>query len=144
MAGICFFFESYDTDVWSGHNLDAWIYACKAAGDIDRIIVINKTKQKVPRPDLSLGYDEVKSIEEAIEIMDGHITQIVCPWDFEKTEELWSYDHNTDWYIFGPATGWVRKDVGDAKVTVPQAGIGACHSVHIATVILMNRFGVLN
>ena len=47
MAGVVFFFEQNDVDVWSGRpvDLDAWALACLAAGDIDRVVVVNRTNE---------------------------------------------------------------------------------------------------
>jgi len=144
MTGICFYFEESDVDVWSGKDLDAWHYACKAAGDIDKMIVINKTSQNIQSPDLALEFYVVKTLEEAMEIMCGIIVQVVCPWDSAEAISLWDYAHSAEWYVFGPASGWRQQKISDIQITVPQAGLGACHSVHIATVVLMNRFGAFN
>jgi len=131
MAGICFFFEDSDVDVWSGKDLDAWNYAIKAAGDVDNMIVVNKTDQYLQSPDVNLGFQVVNELPEL-----ENATFIKCPWDSGENISLWDFDHNTDWYVFGPASGWGGVD----GVCIPQNGIGACHSVHIATTVMFHRY----
>jgi hypothetical protein len=141
MAGICFYFESYDLDVWSGReiDLDAWNYACKACGDIDKIIVVDKTYSNIKTPDSSLDFKIVHTLPE----LEGKIIQICCPWnDMENSVSLWDFDHNVDWYVFGPASGWKNKIKNG--LYIPQKGIAALHSVHIASTILLHRYEVLN
>jgi len=140
MAGICFFYEDSDVDVWSGHNLDAWNYAIKASGGINKIIVVNKTDQVLNTPDGNLDFQvvsELPILEDAI--------YLVCPWEAnESSISLWDYDHSADWYIFGPARGWVSEPREKAQtIHIPQSGIGALHSVHIASVVMMHRYKVL-
>ena len=144
MAGICFFYEHEDVDVWSGKKLDAWHYACKAAGDIDSIIVINLSDREPECPSKEYNFHVVQSIAEAEELMEGHVTQVVCPWNFFDVFEVWDYDHDTDWYIFGPASGWCGVEVGQTKITIQCANEGAAlHSVHAATVVLTSRYRAL-
>lgn len=128
MAGICFYFEESDVDVWSGKNLDAWNYAAKAAGDIDKMIVINRTSQEIKTPDADLDFKVVSELPEL-----ENSVKICCPW--KGGISLWEYDHSADWYIFGPSEGW---DSGD--VHIPTAGRGALHSVHAATVVMCHRY----
>lgn len=136
MVGICFYFEDSDTDVWSGKNLDAWNYAAKCAGDIDTFLVINQTDQTLTTPDANLTF----RVEPTLPELSGRVTYLVCPWDNTPTKmPLWNFDHATDWYVFGPAKGWSSIESG---VYIPQSGRGACHSVHIATVVMMHRYGV--
>ena len=61
MAGIVFFYEDYDVDVFSGthESLLPWNYACKIAGDIDAVRVINKTGQTIQSFDMSLDFQVV-------------------------------------------------------------------------------------
>jgi hypothetical protein len=146
MAGICFFFEPYDIDVWSGRriDLDAWNYACNAAGDIDHVVVINRTRQKIRSPNADIKFDLVESSKTNIALDDvpdfkGNVAYICCPWDRAKNKtSLWDFDHNVDWYVFGPANGW-REELENG-VYIPQNGIGAMHSTHIATTILLHRY----
>jgi hypothetical protein len=142
MVGICFYYEDVDVDVWSGKKLDAWNYACQAAGDVDKAIVINKTEQRVDSFDKSIDFIVCSDLEEAN--LTGHITQMVCPWDFSSpTKPLWDFDHQTDWYILGPANGWGGINIGE-MVHVPQAGRGSMHSVHIFTTVMLHRYSVTN
>jgi hypothetical protein len=143
MAGICFFFENNDVDVWSGRNsdLDAWNYACKVAGDIDKAIIINQSSMDLKTFDENMDVKIVSSLKEAN--IEGHITQLVCPWNTAETTSLWDYDHNTDWYIFGPAEGW-EQDFFGTQVCVPQHSKGGLHSVHVATTVMLHRYSVKN
>lgn len=140
MVGICFFFEENDIDVYSGRpiDLDAWNYAAKAAGDVDSVHIINRTDA-----DFSPFNSECKTTvaeEFSPKDLSGHLTYLVPPWQ-DATQPLWVFDHFTDWYVFGPAGGWPG---GQQGVCVPQAGCGALHSVHIASVVLMHRYGVVS
>jgi hypothetical protein len=136
MAGLCFYFEDADVDVWSGKNLDAWNYAAKAAGDIDRMIVINRTDQLISPPDADLTQFEVlselPSLERAVYLVGPSQAGL-------DAASLWSFDHDVDWYVFGPASGW---EPGHPRLHVPQAGIGALHAVHIASVVMLHRYHV--
>lgn len=142
MAGIVFFFEENDIDIFSGRRLDlaAWNYAIKAAGDVDKVIIINKTAQKISSFDSSLKLFEVVS---DMPVLDGIITHVVCPWDdCDNKIGLWNFDHNTDWYVFGPGAGWRKYGGLKNGITVPMAGRGALHAVHIASTVMLHRFGV--
>jgi hypothetical protein len=137
MAGLVFYYQDSDIDVWSGHNLDAWNYAASAAGSIDKMIVINQTDQVVNTPNASL---EFRLVEE-MPVLEGHKTLVVCPWEIAPKVSLANFDHDTDWYVFGPAQGWGNPlPSADAYLTIPQAGQGACHSVHVATAIMYDRY----
>lgn len=141
MPGIVLYFEENDTDVYSGRaiDLDAWNYAIKTVGDIDTMIVVNKTDQKLLTPDAMLDFRVVSELPP----LEGRLVHVVCPWDncAEKIP-LWDFDHAVDWYLFGPGTGWTDKIPNAKGVYVPQDGIAACHSVHIATAVMLHRYGV--
>lgn len=147
MAGICFFFESYDIDVWSGRriDLDAWNYACKAAGDIDRIVVVNRTASKISTPDRRINFECIQPSMTGDPIQDlpkfeGKVAYVCCPWDTaNEMVSLWEFDHDVDWYVFGPASGW-RGKIEGLGLYIPQAGQAATHSVHVASTILMHRY----
>lgn len=139
MAGLCFFFEAEDVDVWSGKNLDAWNYAAKAAGDIDRMLVINRTDQTLLSPDADLASFEVVAELPALE----RAVYLIGPReDNSEAINLWKFNHDIDWYVFGPAMGWTKPMV--PGVYVPQNGVGALHSVHIASVVMLHRYFVRN
>ena len=144
MAGICFFYEDYEVDVWSGHNFDAWNYACKLAGDIDKAIVINKTSQTLTSFDKAMDVQFVADIDEANATMTGEVIYLACPWEVEvHPVSLASYPHTADWYVFGPAAGWGNHEYGNCFY-LPQAGTGAVHSVHAATTVMFHRYWVLH
>jgi len=134
MAGICFFFESSDVDVWSGKNLDAWNYAMKCAGDIDKMIVINRTPQHVQSPDTDVQCTVVNELP----ILSNAVYFVGPNEQTETTISLWQFDHNVEWYCFGPAGGW--KMINCRTVTIPQAGRGALHAVHVASVVMFHRY----
>lgn len=136
MAGLCFYFEPEDIDVWSGKNLDAWNYAAKVAGDIDKMIVVNKTSQDIPSPDKSIDFKVVSDLPDL-----DRACYLTPPW--HDGISMWEFDHDADWYVFGPASGW-RSRPGDNMVVIPQAGQGAVHSVHAATAVMFHRYYVRN
>lgn len=135
MAGIAFYFEDYDRDVYSGRRIDfdAWRYAALAAGDIDRMLVVNRTEEALPNPGGNIKLTEVDELPE----LDNAV-YMATPWDTES-EALWHFDHDVDWYVFGPAAGWAGQVPGRA-VHIPQNGLAAFHSIHIASVVMMDRY----
>lgn len=143
MAGICFYFENNDIDVWSGHSiyLDAWNYSSKLTPDIDKIVIINKTSQNLQPFDISIE----TTITNEYPNLEGHLTQIVCPWENtpESKINLWDFNHQTDWYLFGPAAGWGNNYFANSYLTIPQHGQAACHSIHIANLITFHRYKTL-
>ena len=136
MVGIVFYFEDSDIDVWSGKNLDAWNYACKVAGDVTDMIVINKTDQTIKTPDATMNFQVVDELPD----LTGNLCYVACPWDQIPTlKPITEYNHQTvDWYIFGPADGWGTSI--EEGCFLPQSGRGACHSVHIATAVMFYRY----
>lgn len=143
MVGVAFHFEPNDVDVWSGRriDLDAWNYAIKAAGDVDRAVVVNTTSQALSSFDADMDI----SIVPELPVLENAV-HVCCPWEADRCRSataLWDFDHaGLDWYVFGPAQGW-RRDL-DRGLYVPQAGVGALHAVHIASVVLLHRFHILN
>lgn len=139
MAGIVFYFEDNERDVWSGRrvDLDAWNYATKVAGDIERAIIINKSREPVQPFDRNIDTQIVDVRPE----LQGRVVELVCPWRSKPdTLRLWDFDHAVDWYVFGPAAG---HDATGLSVCVPQAGIGAMHAVHVASVVMAHRYSVI-
>ena len=139
MVGICFYFEDHDIDVWSGRriDLDAWNYAIKAAGDIDEVCIINTTNMRIEGPDTTLKTTIVKTLPQ----LPGKVANICCPWDTAKTKvSLWDFDHNIDWYVFGPALGWQQSTI-NVGVYIPVATQRiALHAIHIASTVLLHRY----
>lgn len=132
MAGLCFFVEDPDVDVYS--DIYAWNNAVKMGG-IDKVVMVDRTGSAQPF-DHSLPTQIVTKLPE----LEGIVTFIVTPWDSEDSISLWDFDHKTDWYVIGPAHGWNRERTG---VHIPMNSRGALHSVHAATVVMAHRFGVL-
>ena len=142
MTGICFFYEETDTDVWSGHDFDAWNYACKVAGDIDSAIIINKTDQVFTPFDVTMDIQTVPNLAAAQALMTGKLMYLVVPWEAGNHASLAGHDHDVEWYVFGPASGWAG--LVASGVYIPQAGTGAVHSVHAATHVMFDRYRVLH
>lgn len=143
MAGICFYFEDNDIDVWSGRSidLDAWNYSIKLCSDIDKVIIINKTSQSLSSFDSDLDI----LITDTEPELEGHTTQLVCPWEITPQPKipLWDFNHQTDWYLFGPALGWGGNYNSDLYITIPQDGMSSCHAVHVSTTLLSHRYKTL-
>ena len=141
MAGVVFYFEENDVDVYSGRriDLDAWNYAIKLAGDVDTMIVINRTNQELTTPDAHLNFQVVSQMPE----LTGEIAHLICPWDLSTHKTaLWDFNHQVDWYVFGPGTGWTDK-APESGIYMPQHGLAACHSVHVATAVMAHRYKVV-
>ena len=140
MVGVLFFFERNDIDIFSGRRIDlsAWNYALKSAGDIDRVIIINRTEKQIPvfNSDLNIR------IETKIPELSGIKTFVICPHDnAENKTDLWNFNHDTDWYLFGPADGWKSEDINiDNGVYIPTALSDGLHALHIATAVMLHRF----
>ena len=121
------------------------------AGGIDEMIVINRTDSAPANPaeiigqGLDNGFTVVRSLEEAQAVIGGgRVTQVVCPWDFgRQATDLWDYQHETDWYVFGPASGWGGRDIGSDKITIPVPDNTPMFSVQAATVIFSHRYATL-
>lgn len=142
MAGLVFFFEDNDRDVWSGRriDLDAWNYAAKLSGDIDRIIVVNRTDEALTTFDASLDIQ----FTTAIPVLDGVTCQVVCPWNRVTSQSLWGFDHLVDWYLFGPAEGWVDDFFADKFIHIPQYDENATHSVLMVSTVMFHRHWTLH
>ena len=141
MAGIIFFFEETSRDVFSGRpqDLDAWNYAIKIAGDIDNMVIINRTNQRIRRVDSDLKNFHVLDTLPDFDLW-GRVVHVVCPWDATGNKTtLWGFDHAVDWYVFGPASGWGSLQ-SECAVFIPQAGKGALHALHVAPIIMAHRF----
>lgn len=140
-AGICFFFEKNDIDVYSGRNidLDAWNYACKIA-NISKAMIINRTDIDIKPFDANMEITIQTGLDP--KSLKGHTTQLVTPWETADTTDLWDFDHKTDWYVFGPASGWDQY-FGDTLLSIPQHGKGALHAVHVATTVMFHRYYTL-
>jgi len=143
MAGVVFFFEEHEMDVYSGRRIDlaAWNYALKAAGDIKNVILVNRTKQVVKTFDAEINFKAVDRFPS----LDGEVIYVICPWNkYEGVRhDLWTFDHHVDWYVFGPAHGW-GGIMPKNSVTIPQSNDQcAIHAPHIATVVMMHRYSVI-
>jgi len=81
------------------------------------------------------------SVVSELPNLEGNCCYLCCPWDSTPTKlPITEFDHqNMDWYIFGPASGWQGGDL-EIGCYLPQAGLGSCHSVHIATAVMFYRY----
>lgn len=147
MAGICFYFEDYDLDVYSGRNidLDSWNYAIQAGGsDMKDMLVLNQTDQKIRTPNKQINFKTCLHSERTPHPkLEGRVAYFVVPTDTRVQNTLWEFDHEVDWYCFGPG----QRDnfspkKGDVFVTVPMPV--QLHAVHIASVVMAHRFHVRN
>ena len=139
MAGICFFFENKNVDIFSGcrHSLDAWNYALLAGGGITDVAIINHTDLHLTfnRQFNFTIYPHVSAFNSAV--YDQTVTYIGAENEFTNVTSIWDFDHNTDWYMFGPAHGHTKHESG---VSIPG---GVFHSVHAASVVMAHRYKVL-
>lgn len=140
MAGIVFYFENNDRDVWSGRriDLDAWNYNCKI-GNIDKAIIVNLTSQELITFDGNMDVTFVNELPSLI----GHVTQLVTPIETTGTTPLWDFNHETDWYILGPSSGWGGNYFADTLLTIPQQSPVYHHSVFVATTLMFHRHKTL-
>jgi len=144
-AGVCFYFEDHDVDVYSGRriDLDAWNYAAQAGGpDVRNLLVLNRTDKKLTTPNAHMRL-EVLDGNKPFPNLDGSAAYFIPPSDDRWQTTLWDFDHNVDWYCFGPAMEFEfepRKN--DIIVTIPMDV--QLHAVHAASVVMAHRYAVLN
>jgi hypothetical protein len=154
MAGVVFWFETNDKDVWSGRpiDLDAWRYAIKAGG-IDKARCINELGWPLTF-DIDFDFEilgnyssdfltwlaQPERINENIVLFD---TEWTCP---EGSIPLSELNHQeVDWYVFGASSG-IPTDlpIECQHVYLPQNGTASLHSVHIASAVMLRRWESVN
>ena len=143
MVGLCFYFEDNDVDVYSGRSidLDAWNYASKAAGDVNKWAIINRTDQAI-LGNGTYSLSLYSTYSQFLAHTEGLLTYIIPQWSAtDDSMSLWDWRHSTDWYVFGPADGWDELKTG---IYIPQSGRVALHSVHAASCVLFHRYKVRN
>lgn len=148
MVGVCFFFESNDVDVYSGRriDLDAWHYACLAAADVERVLIVNRTEEKLTWPDERV----ICQVLPAPTKLGGKVARLMPQWRTgDAAVSLWGFDHDVDWYLFGGAHGFQEpRGFGNPdrhqEVFIPQQGRAPLHSVHVASAVLLHRYGVMS
>jgi hypothetical protein len=151
MAGIVFWFENFDKDVFSSRHpvdLDAWRYAAKA-GDIHNMHCIN-TSSTFSDSQLQLGGTGTNTFSETFEDWYAtHSTENIVILETQWTAPpgsiaLKDLDHsNVDWYVFGSSSG-APIGLPHQYVYLPQNGVAALHSAHIASAVMLRRFEALN
>lgn len=142
MVGVCFHYEEYDSDVFSGRPviLDAWNYAISAAGDVTEVCIINKTAQTLKFNE-KFDLKVFGTCQEFLEYSKSRkVTNVVAPGEVDQPTSLWEFDHVTDFYLFGSTAD----RLSGGGIIIPTAGVAAFHPVHAATVVLSHRFGVHN
>lgn len=147
MSGVVFFFENNDRDVFSGRtvDLDAWRYAIKAGG-IDKAVCVNLSGADLFF-DAAFDFTEINSVVDYKSWLNDRINENIVFLETEwsipdnKTKlSLRELDHSSiDWYVFGSAAGH-SFTLDKSFVYLPQDGIGALHSVHIASAVLLRRW----
>lgn len=142
MAGIVFYYENNANDVYSGRDVDlsAWNYLCKSA-NLKKVIIVNKTSQNLVPFDADMDIQIVTEYPN----LEGVIAQMVCPWENTPIPKIsiWDFDHNVDWYCFGPSGGW-REYFSDKYVNIPQFGTAASHALHVASTVMFHRHKIIN
>jgi len=147
MAKVCIYYQPYDIDTFSGNpeRLYAWSYAFQSVGDITDLKIIDSVGISYPTGISSSIKTEV--IKDFPDFGNETVTQLVCPWNQPPKESisLWNFDHDTDWYFFGPASGWKEEEyIGDNYVHIPTHGNTEFHSLHVGTVVMTHRYKTLN
>ena len=117
MAGILFWYQEYDTDVFSGRpiDLDAWRYAIKAGG-IDTVKCINETEDEICIGDADMDFEIVgNNFNDFENWLNNHSnvalfdTEWTCP---EGAIPLSDLNHSEiEWYVFGSADHGVPKNI---------------------------------
>lgn len=141
MPGLVFHFENPDVDVYSGRDidLDAWGYAAKIPGDITDMKVVNLSTHVFGPLDQSFTWEIVTDINQLT--LTGTKTYMIMPGEHAQETNLFSFDHMTDWYIFGPAAGWGGVHPG---VCVPQHNPAiALHAVHACSNVMFHRYQII-
>lgn len=136
MVGAAFFFEANDVDVYSGRqiDLDAWYLATRLTDDVRSILVVNRTDVALSTPNVDYDFQVVQELP----VLPGALYL-----DPVRGPPLSTIDHSAvEWYVFGPASGWDAEDRNYAHV--PQAGTGHCHSQHVMTHIMYERYAWLS
>lgn len=144
MTGVLLHFEPYSMDVFSGKDisLDAWNYAFKAAGSIDQVVIVDIDGEAKPFGDFPTTI--ISDISQFSPVDPTKCYVIDVPWTNCPCTPLWNFDHqNVDWYMFGPANGWQDAFPSYPRLTIPQSGTGALHSMHIASIVMAHRYGML-
>lgn len=146
MAGVCLFFEGGTVDVFSGSpkDLNAWNYAVCASSNLNKVHVINRTEMELGFP-FGSGAKTHSEGETLPFLQTDTVAQICCPWEFDDSEPLWTFDHEVDWYFFGPSSGWKNYELPKAqykRIHIPQKGQGALHGAHIGSIVLLHRYWV--
>ncbi len=144
MAGVVFWFQSQDKDVFSCRpiDLDAWRYAIKSGG-INQARCFNETP-------LPLFFDQDFDFEIAGSNLDdfrdwakdkSNLIILQCEWSCpESAIPLSEVDHSkVDWYVFGRGSG-LPNNLPGQYVYLPQDGLGGLHPVHTASAVLLRRW----
>jgi len=137
MATLVFYFEDSTFDVYSGKvvDLSAWNHACKVA-DIKNAIIINKSSQNITTFDADM---DIQIVEE-IPLFEGNVTQLVTPTEISEATSLYDFNHETDYYVIGPASGWKGNYFSDNYIFIPQHTTAAAYGLIAGSVVMYDRF----
>lgn len=144
MAGLCFYYEDNDIDVYSGRpcDLDAWNYALQAGGpDMRQMMVLNRTNQMLHTPNAKVSFEVRSETEGELVELSGKVAYFVPPSDGRATEDLWDFHHEVDWYFFGPAQRFYFEPKSqDSVVAIPIPV--QLHALHVASIVMAHRYAV--
>lgn len=136
MAGICFHWER-------GIDLNLWNDAALAAGDIDTLALIGRAPDTIRSPSDAVGLCLYANLNQ---FLDDHrcrsMVYLCAPGEPASVRTpLWRFDHDTDWYMFGPPAGWSWEI--DTAITAPQSGEMALPAAYIAATVMLHRHWVM-
>jgi hypothetical protein len=144
MAGIVFWFQEKDRDVFSSRriDLDAWRYAAKAGG-IDKARCINQTDQHLHFDgdfDFEIIGQNSSDLRKWLEDQENAVI-FQCEWSCSSDAiPMRMVDHtNVDWYVFGEGNS-TPPDLKGQYVYMPQCDQGGLHPVHAASAAMLRRW----
>lgn len=102
------------------------------------MIVLNRTKNSLMTPNSKISFEDRKETDGDLTFLHGSVAYFVPPSDKRVTTDLWNFEHDVDWYFFGPAqTFYFEKRSFDFVVTIPIPV--QYHAIHAASVVMAHR-----
>lgn len=143
-AGVVFWFQQEDTDVFSSRpiDLDAWRYAIKAGG-CDKARCINETEEDL-KFDGAFDFETIGSSQADLKNWLADKENVVvfqCEWSCpEDAIPLRELDHTkVDWYVFGHGAN-APFNLDAQYVYMPIADQAGLHPVHAASAVMLRRW----
>lgn len=143
-AGIAFWFQSDDRDVFSSRpiDLDAWRYAAKAGG-CTKARCINETDESLCFGgdfDFEIIGDKEQDLRSWLEDKEN-VVIFQCEWSCPENAKPLSIIHHpeVEWYVFGHGAN-TPKNLNGQYVYMPQADKGGLHPVHAASAVMLRRW----